>query len=105
MSPLQLFVTLSALALTVVIGQNQLDFADPPPLPVKGTFLFVNMHEHSYTCILWNDPPLLQMHITSFHNCQTHIPYINSSKFGDYKDTVLLMVTERYKVVGQVRFF
>ena len=51
MSPLLLFVALSGLALTIVLGQNQLDFADPPPLPVKGTFLFVNMHEHSYTCI------------------------------------------------------
>ena len=39
MSPFQLFVTLSALAVTVVLGQNEFDFADPPPLPAAGTFL------------------------------------------------------------------
>ena len=71
MSPFQLFVALSGLAVTVVLGQNELDFGDPPPLPAKGTFLFVNMHEQSYTCILWNDPPLLQMHVTSFPNYHT----------------------------------
>ena len=40
MSPLQLFVVLSGLAVTVVLGQNpEGDFGNPPPLPTEGTFL------------------------------------------------------------------
>ena len=45
MSSLQLFVALLGLAVIVVFGQNpELEFANPPPLPEKGTFLFASMH-------------------------------------------------------------
>ena len=44
MSSFQLFVALFGLAVIVVFGQSELDFADPPPLPEKGIFLFLSMH-------------------------------------------------------------
>ena len=45
MWPLQLLVALSGLAVTVVLSQSpEQNFADPPPLPEKGTFIFASMH-------------------------------------------------------------
>ena len=47
MSSLQLFVALFGLAVIVVFGQTlnpKQDFANPPPLPEKGTFLLLSMH-------------------------------------------------------------
>ena len=44
---LQLLAALSGLAVIVVLGQHsELNFADPPPLPEKGstTFLFSSLH-------------------------------------------------------------
>ena len=72
MSTLQLFVVLSGLAVTVVLGQL-LPFGSPPPLPTTGTFLFASMHEQSYTHILWCDLPLVQkcVHISSFQSYHT----------------------------------
>ena len=67
MSPLQLIAALSGLALTAVLGQTQLDFADPPPLPAKGTFLSVNMHEQSYTPAFFGvSLPWYQLHAYNF---------------------------------------
>ena len=38
MSPLQLFIALSGLAVIVIYGEcPESDFANPPPLPTKGT--------------------------------------------------------------------
>ena len=62
MVPLQLLVALSGLAVTIVLGQNsEEDFANPPPLPEKGTFLFASLHELFCTHILWRDPPLVHI--------------------------------------------
>ena len=66
MPPFQLFIALSGLAVTVVLSQDQLAFADPPPLPATGSFLFAGMHEQCYTHILWCDPPLVQNTYKSF---------------------------------------
>ena len=41
MWPVQLLVALSGLAVIVVLGQTQYDFANPPPLPEKGTCTFL----------------------------------------------------------------
>ena len=50
MSPLQLFVALSGLAVTIVFSQScPTAFANPPPLPETGTFVLVSIHEQSYT--------------------------------------------------------
>ena len=64
MSPLQLLVALSGLAVIVVLGQSEYDFADPPPLPEKGTIamsIYSNMlaSQISRTHIHLCDPPLL----------------------------------------------
>ena len=41
MWPIQLLVALSGLGVIIVLGQNpEQTFADPPPLPKKGSFLF-----------------------------------------------------------------
>ena len=60
MSPLYLLVALSGVTVSIVLGQDQNDFANPPPLPEKGTLLFPSLHEQSRTHILWGDPPLVQ---------------------------------------------
>ena len=55
MSPLLLFLALSELVVTVVFGQfPDNEFANPPPLPIKGTFTLMHIH------ILWCDSPLVQ---------------------------------------------
>ena len=53
MSPLQLLVILSGLAVTVVLGEKSYyDVADPPPLPAKGIFLLASTHEQSCAHII-----------------------------------------------------
>ena len=74
MSPLHLLVALLGVAVTIVLGQDPYNFANPPPLPEKGTLLFASLHEQSRTHILRGDPPLVQNAYrrlsTEFHQFQ-----------------------------------
>ena len=76
MSPLQLLVALSGLSVTIVTGQySYYDFADPPPLPAKGTFLLACMHKQSFTLfscvpISWYKKHIPGMY-TFLYSCHT----------------------------------
>ena len=51
MWPLQLLVALSGLAVTVVLGQTQHNFADPPPLPETGILLWATCMHQQYLAL------------------------------------------------------
>ena len=96
MSPLQLLVALSGLSVTIVTGQySYYDFADPPPLPAKGTFLLASMHKQS--CTLFSCLPIswYKKHIPGMYTfllqfsyfSLLHIVNIDSSKISGYNDT------------------
>ena len=116
MVPLKLLVALSGFAVIVVLGQNpEQDFAEPPPLPKKGTFLFSSIHEQSFANILCCDLPSIQRHIPSTCKFLLHLPYIssihivynNSSKIVGYKDIFTNLDHGHCKLckVEQLRFF
>ena len=90
MSPLQLFVALSELAVTVVICQNTSEtaFANPPPLPETGKELIcilyqgrlskececmiTHMHMSNHTLTFFTvSLPWYKMHINSFQSYHT----------------------------------
>ena len=61
MSSLPLFVALSGLAVTVIFGQSPEDeFANPPPLPTKGTFTCTLTFTFFGVTLPWYDSPLVQ---------------------------------------------